>query len=240
MTGTTLAALIRYKTKTNSVTLTDADMLPLVNVFKNEISSRISERNEKIFLIPSTDNLVADQRHYAIPDDMLNRIHKVEIKFTATTSRFPARAIKDYYGSETESEIVKNFTNAEGGFFYTIRRRALFILSGTIIAVTGGLRMWYNLFPADLANLTGSTDLAIDPTTTSHGFPKQFHELLARRISIEYKGSQPKPIPLNQKELTYEQDLEVQLNAIAYQDNSLEIIGELPDSKDMGNDGWDY
>ena len=239
MTGTELAALIRYKTRTNSTTFTDSDMLPLVTTFKDEISSMIVERNNGMFLIPSTFDLVKDQREYGFGDDMLNRMHKLEIKFASGDSRFPSRFIKDYYGSETESEIVKNFSNVEGSFRHTIRRRALLILSGSIVAVTDGGRLWSHIYPADLANLTGTTGLEVDPSTTSFGFPRQFHELLARRVSIEFKGSQPKPIPLNQNEKDYNKDLEVQLNAVSRIDNSGEIIGELPAKGDMWNDGWD-
>ena len=191
-----------------------------------------------MFLVPSTFNLVADQREYAFPDDMLNRLHKFEVKFASADSRFPSTYIKDYSGSETESEIVKNFGNSIGEFAHTIRRRALFILSGTIIAVTNGGRIWYHAFPADLANLTGSTDLGVDPSTTTFGIPRQFHELLARRVSIEYKSNRPKPLPLNALELNYENDLKLALDAVAHIDNSGEIIAELPSSTDMFNDGW--
>src|SRR3990167_6645075 len=240
MTGTQLAALIRYKTKTNSTTFTDADMLPLVNTFKDEIASMIVERNNGMFLVPSTFNLVANQREYGFPDDLLNRMHKVEVKFVSTESRFPSTYVKDWKGSETESEIVKDFTNSEGGFAHTIRRRALLILSGTIIAVTSGGRLWYHAYPADLANLTGSTDLAVDPSTTTFGFPKQFHELLARIVAIEFKGSQPKPIPLNAKEKNYSLDLEIQLAAISHVDNSAEIIGDDLPLSDTGNNGFNF
>jgi len=240
MTGTQLAALIRYKTRTNSTTFTDADMLPLVNAFKDEIASLIVERNNGMFLIPATFNLVANQREYGLGDDVLNRIHKLEIKFAAGDSRFPSQNIKDYHGSETESEIVKKFSNSEGEFAHTIRRRALFILSGTIIAVTGGGRLWAHIFPAALAKPTGSADLSIDPSTTSFGFPRQFHELLARRVAMEHKMSQPKPVSLNVKEVAFDRDLQVQLDAISHIDNSAEILGnELPKG-DTGNDGWEY
>ncbi|MCK5211705.1 hypothetical protein KAJ89_03315 [Candidatus Parcubacteria bacterium] len=240
MTGTELAALIRYKTRTNSTTFTDADILPLVNAFKDEFASKIVERNNGMFLIPATFNLVADQREYGLGDDTLNRIHKLEIKFASGDSRFPSQNIKDYHGSETESEIVKSYANSEGEFAHTIRRRALFILSGTIIAVTGGGRLWAHIFPADLANLTGSSDLGIDPSTTSFGIPRQFHELLARRVAMEYKMSQPKPVPLNVSEQKFDIDMKIQLDAISHIDNSAEIIGnELPD-QDTGNDGWNY
>jgi len=242
MTGTQLAALIRYKTKTNSTTFTDADMLPLVNTFKDEISSMIVERNNGMFLVPTTFNLVASStsREYALPDDLLNRMQKLELKFTSSDARQPARYLKDWQGSETESEIVKSFSNAKGGFAYVIRRRALLILSGTIIAVTDGGRLWYHSYPADLANLSGVTGLEVDPSTTTFGFPRQFHELLARRVSIEYKGSKPKPIPLNAMEKNYEVDLKVQLDAVARVDNSAEIIGDDLPPEQTGDNGFNY
>lgn len=242
MTGTQLAALIRYKTKTNSTTFTDADMLPLVNTFKDEISSMIVERNNGMFLVPTTFNLVASStsREYALPDDLLNRMQKLELKFTSTDARQPSTYLKDWQGSETESEIVKNFSNAKGGFAHVIRRRALLILSGTIIAVTNGGRLWYHAYPADLANLSGITGLEVDPSTTTFGFPRQFHELLARRVSIEYKGSKPKPIPLNAFEKNYENDLKVQLDAIAHVDNSAEIIGDDLPPEQTGDNGFNY
>lgn len=236
MTGTELAALIRYKTRTNSTTFSDTDMLPLVNIFKNEISSLITLRNQMYFAIPATDSLVADQREYAFPSDMLNSMIKAEIKFTSTEARKPLNPIKEYQGSETESEIVKVFTNDDP--FYLIRRKALFVLSGTIIAVTSGIRIWYLQQPADLANLTGSTDLSIDPTTTSAGFPKQFHELLGRRVGMEWKGRNK--VKLTALELNYDRDLEKQLEAISRIDLAQEIIADELSLSETGNDGFDY
>src|SRR3990167_10979345 len=240
MTTTQFATLTRFRTKTNSTTFTDANMLILTNIFKDEIASKIVERNAGYFLIPSTFNLVADKREYVIGDDLLNRLQKVEIKFSSSDSRFPSTFIKDYLGSETESEIVKNFSNAQDGFAHTIRRRAILILSGTIIAVTNGVRIWTHIFPADLSALNGSTGMEVDPSTTTFGFPRQFHELLSRRVAMEWKSSQPKPIPLNQKELAFESDLKIQLDALTPIDNSGEIVADPPSKEDTGNDGYDY
>ena len=64
MTGTELAALVHYKTRTNSTTFTLADMLVLANLFIGEIASMIVERNNTMFLVPATDDLVADHREY--------------------------------------------------------------------------------------------------------------------------------------------------------------------------------
>lgn len=240
MTGTELNALINLKCKTNDTTFTPADKLVYVNLFKDEIASKIIDIDEGYFLIPSTFDLVADQREYAFDNDMLNVMQKLEIKFTSTEARKPSTYIKDYLGSETESEIIKNFSNSEKEFAHVIRRRALFILSGTIISVTDGGRLWYAIFPADLANLTGSTGLEIDPSTTSFGFPRQFHELLARRVSVEWKGNQPKQIKLNIKELAYGSELQDALDALSPLDKSGEVIASDPPSEDTGNSGFNY
>jgi hypothetical protein len=240
MTSTELNTLINFKCKTNDTTFPQATKLPIVNMFVKDISSRIVEKNAGYFIVPTTFDLVADQREYGWPDDLLNRMHKLEIKFSSTTSRFPAKNLKDYHGSETESEIVKNFTNDENGFAYVIRRRAIYILSGTITAVIGGGRLWYHAYPADLADLAGATDMSVDPSTTTFGFPRQFHELLARRVTMEYKGSLPKPLPLNELERNYEIDLERQLQAISRPDNSAEIIGDSPSAVETGDFGWNY
>jgi len=214
-------------------------MLPLVNTVKDDFASAIVERNAGYFLIPSTFDLVADQREYGFDDDLLNRIYKLELKFAAADSRFKANWIKYYNGSETESEITKNYTNSPGEFAYTIRRRALFILSGTIIAVTGGGRLQSYIYPADLANMTGSTGLEVDPSTTSFGVPRQFHELWARMVSILWKARPGNKIPMSKLEKRFDKDFEIALQAISRPDESAEIIGELPDSTDLYNDGWD-
>jgi hypothetical protein len=239
MTGIELAAMIRFKTGTNTTTFTNGDMLPLVIAFKNEIASEIAKKNQMYFAVPATEDLVDDQREYALSDNQLNNLIKVEIKFAAGDARQPAKALKEYEQSETESEIVAHFSNAQDNFKYIIRRRALFILSGTIVAVTAGLRIWFIQFPAD-PSLTGNTDLRVDPSDKTAGFPLQFHELLARRVAMEWKGSQPKPIPLSSLERGYASDLEAQLDAISQTDLNLEIIGEEEPPADQGDYGFNY
>lgn len=242
MTTTEFATLVRYKTKTNSTTFTDAQILLLMNIFKNEIASKIVERNADYFLTSETFNLVASSttRIYSFNANILARMHKLEIKFSSTDSRFPSKYIKNYSGSETESEIVKNYTNSEGGFAHTIRGKGIFILSGTITAVTDGGQIFYYLYPADFAALNGSTDMAVDPSASTFGFPRQFHELLARRVSIEWKGAQPKPVPLNRHELNFEYDLQLALDSIAHRDESGDIIGDSLSAAETGNNGFDY
>src|SRR3990167_1539870 len=236
-----LATRIRFLTKTNTTTFTDADMLPLVNDFMtDEIAARVAETASQHYAVPYTFNLIANQREYAIGDDVLTRIHKVEVKFVSTDDRTPAYFLKDYGGSEAEDEITASFSNTPGEFAYSVRRRAILILSGTIIAVTGGVRMVSIVYPEPLANLTdNTTGLEVDPSTTTFGFPRQFHELLARRVSIAWKGSQHKPIPLSLDEQKYEQDLAKQLMAITQVTDEGHVRSDTISEEDTLADGWD-
>jgi len=246
MTGTVLATLIRYDTKTNSTTFTDADMLVLVNLFKDEIAGLIQQVRPEIWNIIAYDNLVASstRRRYAYPEDVMNRLIGLELKFTATGDYVLAKPIsrKHYLDALQEDIIVDNFDNLAPRYIH--QRKSFYILSGTIIAVTSGIKLTYDSFPADLANLTGSTDLSIDPSTTTHGFPREFHELLARRVSIAYKDRNG--LSLNTREQRYSSndidkpgDLEVALKNFSYNNLDQSIIGELPGSNETGDDGFE-
>ena len=238
MTGTELATLIRKKTKTNSTTYTDASLLVDVNLMKDELASKIQQVRQEIWNMPSLCDLADDQREYAFPSDMLNNMVNLELKFSASGDYLVAEPVarRHYEDSLQESKIVADFTNL--GPRYFIRRQAVYILSGTIVDVTDGIRLVYNSFPAALANLTGTTDLSVDPSTTTHGFPREFHELWARRVSIEYKSTNS--VKLNELEKAYKIDLADALSDFAEVNLDRDIVGKLPPSSARGNDGQDY
>lgn len=241
MTPLELATYIRFLTKTNTTTFTDAEMLVLVNLYIDEFASKIVEMDTGAFEVPYLFNLVADQREYAIGDDVLNRLHKVEIKFTSSEDRQPATYIKDYRGSESEAQITSMYNNSPGGFAYTLRRRAILLLSGTIISVTQGVRMTSLVFPEKLSSMTANTvSMEVDPSTTTFGFPRQFHELLGRKVSIAWKGSQPKPIPLSPLEQRFENDMASQLEAYSTTNDEGTTRSEDVTVEDSGDDGWAY
>ena len=246
MTGTQLATLIRKKTKTTTATYTDAELLLDVNNVKDELSSLIAKRNEQMFMMTVLDNLVASAttRKYALPTDMLNNIFTIEAALDSAQPTvfvpvlsYPGglqRLLRNLDGI-TEAKITNYFTNEQPR--YILEGNDLMILSGTITALANGLKIKYRLYPADLANLTGSTDLSLNPTTTSYGIPKNFHELWARRVSIVWKSDRPKAVPLSALELNYKEDLKEQLDAISESDYGEEIIGSLPAEDSPANLG---
>jgi len=205
---------------------------------KDEIAVKIQKVRKDIFNIPALDDLVLNQREYAFPSDVLNNIVNLEIMFSTGGDYIPAvnLARRHYLDSLQESKIVAGFSNLEPRYF--IRRQAIYILSGAITAVTDGIRLVYNSFPANLANLTGTTDLSIDPSTTTHGFPREFHELWARRVAIEYKSVNS--MPLSETEKRYDIDLDKALEEFSEVDLSRNIVGSLPSSSQRGDDGFNY
>lgn len=239
MTETQLTALIRTNyTKTTTATLPNAELQPLMNAAKDEIASLITEKKPHAFTIEHLDTFTAAQRRITLPNGILNFISYVEIAFK-NESPLPyvkVRRMKreDYAKALVEANINGDFTNDEPWYF--IENGALYLLSGKIDSTTlgfstlaSGVRIVASVWPEDFgASLNGSSELSNPPSTTTFGFPRQFHELLARRVSIMWKQLRPKPIPLSALELNYERDLQKQLDAISMDDLSEEIIGRLP------------
>ena len=226
MTSAQLLALIRRKTNTTTTTYPDADVLIDVNLAIEDLAGDIQKAREHIWEITALDDLVADQRLYAFPADILNRMTDLELMFVAGNDYVQAKpsARRHYNDVLQESVIINNFNNDDPQYF--IRRKAIYILSGAIIAVTDGIKLVYNAFPAVLVNLTGSDDLSVDPSTTTHGFPREFHPLLATKVSMGYKSRNN--LKLNQEEADFYNDLERKLDAFSCVDSSKVVRIGLP------------
>lgn len=236
MTGAELLALIRRDTKTTSTTYTDANVLIDVNLAMEELAVDIQKAREHIWEITALDDLVADQREYAFPADVINNITDIELMFAAGDDYVQAKpnARRHYNDVLQESVIVNNFDNDDPQYF--IRKKEIYILSGSIIAVTDGIKLVYSSFPATLANLTGTTDLSVDPSAVTHGFPREFHSLLATKVSMGYKSRNG--IKLSQLEGNFWADLEKKLDAFSTVDTGRSIVAGVPATK--SDDGFDY
>lgn len=242
-----LATYIRTKTRTNSTTFPDSMMLPFVTFRQDELARKLMNslsEDEDMFLTPHTADLVASstQRDYGFPSDILSRVKRVEATFDGTTwVRLLPISMNDYPFTHDEDTITSHFTNEEGKCKYKLQRKSIFIYSGTIIAVTGGLKLWCFNYPTLISDLTENTnDIEDDPDTTHHGFPRELHELLARGVIIDYKESREKPIPLTEREQKYEYDVVQAIATLKHGDQNKEIIGSLPPAVERGNDGQDY
>jgi len=243
MTGLQFAQLVREYTRTNSVSFTDASIILLANVIKDDFAKEIAKADEDYFGVPSTRDLVASSnsdptaREYTLPEDYL-KIKKVEACLDGTNwLQLKEFDLIQYQRTTNEAEILNQFSNDEGKAFYDIFRKSLWIYSGAITANSGGLKLWYIAYPADIAvaDLSGTQDLSVDPTTVTAGMPRQFHELWARKISITWKSSRPKPIPLTESELVFTPDFKSALSSIRNPNLDRSQIGSIP-----YNDGQQY
>jgi hypothetical protein len=233
MTGANFSALVREYTRTNSGTLPDATLLLLANTVKDDFAPKIKDADEDLFGVIATRDLVATatSREYSLPDDLL-RIVRVEAKLDGTNwVKLSELNLGQYTRTTDETTITSYYANSIGEASYDIYRKSLWLYSGTISsAVTGGLKLYYIAYPADLVtgDLASSIDLSLDPTSTTSQIPRQFHELWARKISILYKSNREKPIPLTEQELKFDQDFKAAISSITNQDQDRENLATLP------------
>jgi hypothetical protein len=229
MTYAQFATLVRYYTKTNSTTFTDADMLVLANIFKDDIASLLAkEVGEDYFGLRFERDLLAGQREYDLPAEVMGRIKYLEAKLDGTNWEKLKETDLTVYGKATDEDTIQSIYSERDPEF-DIWDQSIFILSGdTIIAVPDGLKLWSIIFPKDFANLTSTEDMSTNPDDYTHGFPRQFHELLARRVSIAYKSSKDRPIPLSEKERLYEVDLMTQIQTMKDTNLDRSVIPSVP------------
>lgn len=238
MTPAEFAYHVRFMTRTNSTTFTDAEILALMKIRQDELAKDIIDADEDILLVPQYSDLVANQREYALPPDMVSSIKRVEIKFDGTNyiklHELDISSLQDTILSE--SLITQNFSNEKGGAFYDLSRKSLYIYSGTIASVTAGLRIWSNTFPSAITDLTvTNVDMSVDPTTTTLGIPRELHEIWARGVIIDWKSSREKPIALSDKEQLYKTDKARAVKSLKPQSRERQKTASVP-----YNDGSQY
>lgn len=238
MKYTEFATYVRFHTKTDSTTLTDAELVALANVQKDTIAKEIAKTNEDIFGMVYERDLEAGVREYSFPAQILSNLKAVEACVANNCTEFKKLTETDltqYRGTTAEAAIRQGYA---GKFNFDIFRKSLWLLTGDeILAVENGLKLWAIQYPEDLttAKLASTDDMSVQPSTTSHGMPREAHEIWARAVIIEYKNSKPKPIPLNERELNFANDLQLVLNALKGTNLDRQNTGTVP-----YNDGSNY
>lgn len=238
MKYTEFATYIRFHTKTDSSTLTDAELVTLANVKKDELAKEIAKTNEDIFGMWYLRDLVAGVREYSFPSTILSNIKAVEayVANNGTESKkLTEFDLTQYRGVTTEATIRQAFS---GKYQFDIFRKSLWLYTGEeILDVEEGLKLWAIQYPADLTTdkLASTDDMSVQPSEISHGMPRESHEIWARAVVIDYKNSKEKPIPLTEKELKYDADLQLVLNSLKGTNLDRQNQGTVP-----YNDGSNY
>lgn len=236
MTGYTFASLVREYTRTNSTTLTNDTIVLLANTVKDDFAKEIIKADEDIFGFPATRNLIASgssltDREYNLPDYLL-KIKRVEAALDGTNwINLYELDLNRFHRPTTESDILSSFENIQGKAFYDIFRRSLWIYSGVIVAGINTLKLWGIMYPADITTSTladATNDLSKDPTATTVGIPRPFHELWARKLSMTWKQTREKPIALNERELKFDIDFASAISAITNPNLDRASMASLP------------
>lgn len=240
MKYTEFAELCRFYTKTNSTTFTDSMLAIIANTVRMELASEIASRsNRDEFVIPQVTNLIAAQREYPFASRLLPRLKYLEAKLDGENwIELIETDIQREGISTNESDIVGRFGNGKGEAYWDSVRNSIFILSGEITNVTDGLKAWFTsqLTPVSAADLASNeNDMEDPPSDTELGFPGLFHELWARKVSMRYKSSKDKPIPLSPEEARFDMDLEKRVRE--YTEANLSVVTE---GKVPYDDGYNY
>lgn len=215
MTYENFASLVRKYAKANSTTLPDADIATYLNALIEDLSMLIEDSNPTYFEKVFTTNLTLSTRNYALDLTILSNIKKVEIKTDtgSTTLYQPVQEINiDTLPVALQETEIRDYMSGYDPL-YGIRGGELWLLTEeAIVAVTNGLKIYANIYPQTISSgwFTGtekSDDMSKAQTSGSFGVPRQFHELLARGLSIQYKSNQDRPLPLSAKEQLFESDL---------------------------------
>lgn len=241
MTGQQFANYVRYKTKTNSTTLTDADLVMLANTVKDDLAGEIvREVDEDYFQMEFLRDLESGKRFYAFPNDILKEMKTLEAKLDGSEFKVLHETDLNTRDIPTENEDIKSFYSGRNPEF-DIQGRGVFLMTAEDIDdVTEGLKIYAQVYPEDItaSDLAGSYDLSVpqDPNAdTKHCIPRPAHKLWAILTVIEYKNSKPKPIALTPQEANVQEYQESVLNRLKRRNKNRSVVGTTP-----YNDGSQY
>lgn len=239
MTALQLANYIRFELKMNTTTLTDVELLPIVNMWMQTMAQKIVGVSEDFFGVVATTDLVEDQRQYQDPLDLI-KMKYLEAKFDGTNwVKMSEFDLAHYQKPTDETTILARFSNGEGNCFFDRFGSSFIIYSGKIENVSAGLQLHYITYPGVLANLTENTkDLSEAPDATHSGFPREFQELLARRVIIDIKGAGDVPKALTQLEQLFIKDFDDSIDDICRVNLDGVVTSSLPD--DGSDNGFNY
>lgn len=243
-------AQLRSRTRTNSTTLTDTEIKRILNIYKDELVQIVSTRvSEHYFGFIETTNLVADQREYALPydsatGDSIISLSRIEANLKESASADDNWVSLDEVPMEsvespiTEQHIVSRYGNSKGFAKFYLYRNSIFLLTGTIINVTAGLKIHCDGYPSDITDLTSTDDLSVS-TSLSRGLPKELHLPLLLLCSQDVKSNLEKPRPLDEMERSIDKRIAFAIEILKKRNTDREFHFLLPEDKGIDEFGFD-
>lgn len=241
MTGQEYAAYVRTLTRTNATTLTDAQIVALSNVEQSFLAEQIvANVDEGYFNVIEERDLEAGVRNYTYPPDFLAKLRYVSATIGGETVYLSEIdfGYEQMHGQALleESVIQQEFANRAPA--YRLSGTELWLLSGDpIVAVPSGLKIITESYPEGLteANLASSASLNVPSSNITSRLPRAAYRVLAKKVSIAYKSSKDKPLPLTEDERRLDVDLQ-DLYQVLGRRNAVRVIT----AKVPYNDGSQY
>ena len=177
MTGAELLSQLRFLTNQNSTTLVDADGTRLHNIYFKKLVQAIVDTNEDFFGEYSTFNLVANQREYLLPTDIL-KIKRLEVTYDGTNWYTGVPMIEHSIGTaiDDSNATVVDANYSQSGFQYHVYDASVFLYPKPTSAVTAGGKLYY---------IKRQSDLAADSVESVITIPKEFHSLISLGASAD-------------------------------------------------------
>lgn len=229
-------------TKTNSTTFTDAEIVLYANMVKDELAEEIAnECGEGYFDVHGVRDLEAGVRNYTFDNDMLKHLRYASAKLDGTNLVYLRET--DFSLAERnnlpllDNATVKNLYASRSPEYF-ISGMEFYILSGDdIIDVTEGIDLVYEAYPEDLttSDLSAASDLSIPSSNQAVRLPRAAHKVWLKLVSIAYKSSQEKPIPLTEDEQKIEIDRSKLYDILRGRNQMRSFSAAVP-----YNDGQDY
>jgi len=215
------------------------DLLLTLNIKKDEICEAITDAfadyfgTNKTMDLSDTDSISNRIFDFDYESDILNNIVKIEACFDSAADT--PQWVEVRYENRPWSEIMwskdwiyDNYDNIYPKYKFFAGK--LYLLSGEVDDNEGSIRIWWIQYPDDITDLADTIDLS---GSLSIRFPKQFHELLARAVIVDWKEANQKP--LTGREVLFDQDLAIKINRLKGINLSETAVGRLVD-----DDGSDY
>lgn len=239
---------IRFDTKTTAATLPLSDIVREANNFFVDLSGRLNEADEDILGTTAIYPLISGQREYALPAEFITgKLEKVEALLDGENWALLEEIDLNSWGSVSDEETIsQKFGLNTGSAFYDIWRKSIIIYSQSIPGQDAGLKISSlgEIDPLTEAKLILETDMAEHPgagtESWKHGVPKPFHELSARYVTISYKQSSDREIPLTEREMMFEMDVVKNINFIKQANMSRKISRNTRNISREHNYGFDY
>lgn len=189
MTVSQIFTIARFLTNTNSTTATDAKLLACLNERNKQMTIALAKIKGDYQLERSTSDIIANQEEYPMPTDCL-RLKRLEAKYDdGDWVRVPFMDINEDSGAQDTETLSENYEKTAP--YADIMDNSIFMRPVPTTAVTGGLKLWYVVRPADMTLTTETPDT-----------PVELHRTLADMIALDIRQMKG--------EMTYAQALQAE------------------------------